>query len=104
MIILTSSIVIITMVILSYYLNNASNKGIYFGVRIPKKYQESSEIKALDKSYKRKVLYIFGIYFTINSIVIIFNLRASEDILSMITGIVSNGCSFNLHYFIWYLL
>ena len=59
MIILTSNIVIITMVLLSYYLNNTSNKGIYFGVRIPKKYQETSEIKALDKDYKRKVLYIF---------------------------------------------
>ena len=91
MIILTSNIVIITMVILSYYLNSASNKGIYFGVRIPKKYQESSEIKALDKSYKRKVLYIFSIYFIITNIVIIFNLKASEEMLSMITGISAMG-------------
>ena len=87
MIILTSNIVIITMVLLSYYLNNTSNKGIYFGVRIPKKYQETSEIKALDKDYKRKVLYIFGIYFTINNIIMILNFRASEAILSMIMTI-----------------
>ena len=87
MIILTSNIVIITMVLLSYYLNNTSNKGIYFGVRIPKKYQETSEIKALDKDYRRKVLYIFGIYFTINNIIMILNFRASEAILSMIMTI-----------------
>ena len=88
MIILTSNIVIITMVLLSYYLNNTSNKGIYFGVRIPKKYQETSEIKALDKDYKRKVLYIFGIYFTINNIIMILNFRASEAILSMIISLI----------------
>lgn len=87
MIILTSNIVIITMFLLSYYLNNTSNKGIYFGVRIPKKYQETSEIKALDKDYRRKVLYIFGIYFTINNIIMILNFRASEAILSMIMTI-----------------
>ena len=87
MIILISNIVIITMVLLSYYLNNTSNKGIYFGVRIPKKYQETSEIKALDKDYRRKVLYIFGIYFTINNIIMILNFRASEAILSMIMTI-----------------
>ncbi|MCR1951347.1 DUF5808 domain-containing protein [Clostridium sp. DSM 100503] len=87
MIILTSNIVIITMVLLSYYLNNTSNKGIYFGVRIPKKYQESSEIKALDKDYKRKVLFIFVIYFVINNILMILNLKVSEFILSMIMTI-----------------
>lgn len=87
MIILTSNIIIITMVLLSYYLNSASNKGIYFGARIPKKYQESSEIKALDKDYKRKILYIFGVYFVITNVFIISNLKASESILSMIMTI-----------------
>lgn len=91
MIILTSNIVIITMVVLSYYLNNASNKGIYFGVRIPKKYQELSEINALDKDYKRKVLYIFGVYTVINNLFIILNLKASEAILSIIITISSIG-------------
>ncbi|GAA0084303.1 hypothetical protein UT300007_07420 [Clostridium sp. CTA-7] len=87
MIILTSNIIIIIMVLLSYYLNSASNKGIYFGVRIPKKYQESSEIKTLDKDYKRKILYIFGVYFAITNVFIISNLKASESILSMIMTI-----------------
>lgn len=104
MIILTLNIVIITMILLSYYLNNTSNKGIYFGVRIPQKYQESSEIKALDKEYKRKVLYIFSVYFVITNLFMTFNLKSSELILSMIMTISLIGTILihTILFFIYY--
>ena len=51
------NITIIALGIFSYYINNLSNNGIYFGIRIPKKFQGIKEIKDLvSKGYKEITL------------------------------------------------
>lgn len=73
---------IITMILLSYYVNSSSNKGIYFGVRIPQKYQKSNEIKGLEKDYRKKVIYLFLTLTIIINFIMILNLKSSESIVS----------------------
>jgi hypothetical protein len=50
-----SNITIIFLGLLSYYLNDHSNSGRYFGIRIPNKFKDIDEIKILEKEYKRTV-------------------------------------------------
>ena len=73
--IITLNIILITMFILSYYLNSSSNKGIYFGVRIPKAFQGEEKLLNIEKDYKKKILIYFIILVALSNIisVIAFN-------------------------------
>lgn len=103
-IILSVNSFIITMIILSYYLNNSSNQGIYFGVRIPQKYQGENEIKRLEKNYKKNVIYLFSILTVIINLIIIFNLKSSEFVISMIMiiSVVSMLLAHSILFVIYY--
>ncbi|MGN0027073.1 MAG: hypothetical protein ACI33I_08755, partial [Clostridium sp.] len=78
------NITIIALGIFSYYINNLSNNGIYFGIRIPKKFQGIKEIKDLEKEYKRMVIVSFLIFIVLFNLVCFINKNSSEEILSLI--------------------
>lgn len=80
-----SNIMIIIMFVLAYYVNNASNNGIIFGVRIQKKYQKDEKIKVLDKEYKRLNIILFSIYTLIINILFAVFINSNEVILATIT-------------------
>lgn len=67
--IITLNIILLTMFILSYYLNSSSNKGIYFGVRIPKTFQKEEKLLNIEKEYKKKVLICFIILGVISNVI-----------------------------------
>lgn len=77
--------------LISYFMNNISNNGIYFGVRFPKEYQGEKELKDIEKSYRKVISTIFLIMF-IGVNFLFFNLNNySEDILGAIMGITTAG-------------
>lgn len=80
------NLTIISLGILSYYLNSYSNSGIYFGVRIPKKFKDTEEIKSIEKEYKMLVLMLFSILILIMNIVAFFYINSKEEILESIFG------------------
>ncbi|WP_300283067.1 DUF5808 domain-containing protein [Peptacetobacter sp.] len=52
-------ILLFSMIIMSvsfYYMQNFSNKNIFYGVNIPKKYRDYDELKKSDKYYKKSIL------------------------------------------------
>lgn len=80
-----TNIFIIIMFVLAYYINKASNNGIIFGVRIPKKYQNDEKIKLLEKKYKRLNVIVFLIFTVIINILFAVFINSSEAILATIT-------------------
>jgi len=77
--------------LISYFINNTSNNGIFFGVRFPKEYQGEKELKDIEKSYRKVISTIFLIMF-IGMNILFFNLNNySEDILGDIMGITTVG-------------
>lgn len=75
----------------SYFINNISNNGIFFGVRFPKEYQGEKELKDIEKSYRKVISTIFLIMFIVVNL-LFFNLNNySEDILGAIMGITTVG-------------
>lgn len=84
--IITLNILILTMFILSYYLNNSSNKGIYFGIRIPKVFQKEEILLNIEKDYKKKILICFTILIIISNFILItyFNGDFYNEILVVI--------------------
>lgn len=84
--IIVFNITIISLGVLSYYLNSFSNNGIYFGVRIPKRFKEMKELKDLEKEYKRIILLTFLILIVLFNIVLFINRNSSEEKISIILG------------------
>ena len=82
--IIVFNIVTITMFLVMYYINSASNKGIYFGIRIPGKYENEVELKVLDKEYKKVVLVIMIIITIIINSILFKVVNLSEEILGSI--------------------
>lgn len=78
--IIVFNIVTITMFLVMYYINSASNKGIYFGIRIPGKYENEVELKVLDKEYKKVVLVIMIIITIIINSILFKVVNLSEEI------------------------
>ncbi|MEW8994661.1 DUF5808 domain-containing protein [Clostridium sp.] len=77
--------------LISYFINNTSNNGIFFGVRFPKEYQGEKELKDIEKSYRKVISIIFLVMF-IGMNILFFNLNNySEDILGDIMGITTVG-------------
>jgi len=85
--IIVFNITIISLGILSYYFNSFSNSGIYFGVRIPKKYIDSKEIKDLEKGYKRSVLLLFSILIILLNVILFISKNSNEEEVSSILGL-----------------
>lgn len=68
-ILITSIFITIVLFLTTYFVNRFSNNGIVFGVRVPKKYINSNEIKELEREYKKKYLiYMIPIVVIINII------------------------------------
>lgn len=66
-ILITSIFVSIILMATTYFINRFSNNGIVFGIRVPKKYINSNEIKELENDYKKKYLiYIIPLVIIIN--------------------------------------
>ena len=64
---ITSIIVTLSLIGTTYFINRFSNNGIIFGVRVPKKYINSNEIKELERDYKKKYLiYMIPLMIIIN--------------------------------------
>ncbi|WP_346940633.1 DUF5808 domain-containing protein [uncultured Clostridium sp.] len=83
--------ILLVIFLISYFINNTSNNGIFFGVRFPKEYQGEKELKDIEKSYRKIISTIFLIMF-IGVNLIFFNLNNySEDILGDIMGITTVG-------------
>lgn len=81
------NITIISLGILSYYLNAFSNSGIYFGVRIPKKFKDIEEIKILEKEYKRSMILLFSLLILVMNILSFIYINKNEYTLESIFGI-----------------
>lgn len=71
---------------LSYYLNNYSNSGIYFGIRIPNKFKDIEEIKILEKEYKRIILISFLLLIISFNLVMFLIRSKGEEITSLVSG------------------
>ncbi|QBJ75972.1 hypothetical protein C6H62_09885 [Clostridium chauvoei] len=78
------NILIFTVYIISYYINQTSNNGIFFGVRIPKEYQNEKEIVQLDASYKKLTIIIFLSIGLISNIIFALSINLKEEILAFI--------------------
>jgi uncharacterized membrane protein len=77
--------------LISYFINNISNNGIFFGVRFPKEYQGEKELKDIEKSYRKVISTIFLIML-IGVNLLFFNLNNySGNILGDIMGITTLG-------------
>ena len=64
---ITNIIVTLSLIGTTYFINRFSNNGIIFGVRVPKKYINSNEIKELERDYKKKYLiYMIPLMIIIN--------------------------------------
>ena len=87
--ILVLNITIIALGIFSYYINNLSNNGIYFGIRIAKKFQDKKEVKGLEKEYKRMVIFLFLILIVVFNLIYLINRNSSEETLSLIFTIAT---------------
>lgn len=72
---------------LSYYLNNYSNSGIYFGIRIPNKFKDIEEIKILEKEYKRIILISFLLLIISFNLVMFLIRGKGEEITSLVSGV-----------------
>lgn len=100
--ILVGNIILIALGIISYYLNSFSNSGLFFGIRIPKKFIEYDEIVELERRYKKTVIILYlliSILFNILSFSFIKNKEVLEQLLSifMVGSIVINSGIFALY-------
>ncbi|WP_346936490.1 DUF5808 domain-containing protein [Clostridium sp.] len=77
--------------LISYFINNTSNNGIFFGVRFPKEYQGEKELKDIERSYRKVISTIFLIMFIGVNILFLNLNNYSEDILGDIMGITAVG-------------
>lgn len=84
---IVSNMTIIFLGLLSYYLNNYSNSGIYFGVRIPNKFKGIEEIKILEKEYKRIILISFLLLIIVFNLVMLLIRNRGEEITSLVSGV-----------------
>lgn len=82
---------ILILFLISYFVNNTSNSGIFFGVRFPKEYQDEEELKDLERAYRKIISIIFlGLFIGAN--ILFFNLNSySEDTLGIIMTVVIIG-------------
>lgn len=82
---------ILILFLISYFVNNTSNSGIFFGVRFPKEYQDEKELKDLERAYRKIISIIFlGLFIGINTL--FFNLNNySEDTLGIIMAVAIIG-------------
>lgn len=81
------NIVTITMFLVMYYINSASNKGIYFGIRVPGKYENEPELKVLEQEYKKISLVIIIIVTIIMNFILFKSAKLSEEILGNIISL-----------------
>ena len=89
--ILVGNITLIVLGIISYYLNSFSNSGLFFGIRIPKKFIEYDEIVELERKYKKTVITLYL------SISILFNILSfgfieNKEVVSQLLSIFMVGC------------
>lgn len=96
------NVTIIFLGILSYYINIFSNNGIYFGIRIPKKFKDIKEIKDLEKDYKKNILLSFLILIVLFNIAIFINKNSSEERLSLIL-LATTIISIMIHSIIYFI-
>ena len=78
------NIMILTMFIISYYVNKTSNNGIFFGVRIPKEYQNESEIINLDNEYKKINIIVFLVIAVISNFLFAYTINLKDEVLATI--------------------
>ena len=76
---LVLNITIIAFGIFSYYINNLSNNGIYFGIRIAKKFQDKEELTGLEKEYKRMVIFLFLILMVVFNLIYLINRSSNSE-------------------------
>ena len=93
---------IISLGLLSYYLNSFSNSGIYFGIRIPKIYKDVEELKNLEKGYKRSVLLLFSILIILVNVILFISKNRNGEELSSILG-VSTITAILIHSIIYFI-
>ena len=100
--ILVGNITLIVLGIISYYLNSFSNSGLFFGIRIPKKFIEYDEIVDLERRYKKTVIILYlsiSILFNILSFSFIKNKEVVAQLLSifMVGSILINSGIFAIY-------
>ncbi|MBS5938250.1 DUF5808 domain-containing protein [Clostridium sp.] len=100
--ILVGNITLIVLGIISYYLNSFSNSGLFFGIRIPKKFIEYDEIVELERRYKKTVIILYlsiSILFNILSFSFIKNKEVVAQLLSifMVGSILINSGIFAIY-------
>ncbi|MDV4149824.1 DUF5808 domain-containing protein [Clostridium sp. AL.422] len=101
--IIVFNITIISLGILSYYINSFSNSGIYFGIRIPKIFKDKKELKDLEREYKRVVLLAFSILVVVLNIVLFIFISSSEEVIALIIGVTTiiSVVLYSIIYFIY---
>lgn len=100
--ILVGNITLIVLGSISYYLNSFSNSGLFFGIRIPKKFIEYDEIVELERRYKKTVIILYlsiSILFNILSFSFIKNKEVVAQLLwiFMVGSILINSGIFALY-------
>lgn len=88
--ILVGNITLIVLGIISYYLNSFSNSGLFFGVRIPKKFIEYDEIVELERRYKKTVIILY-LSISILFNILLFNFIKNEEVVAQLLSIFMIG-------------
>ena len=75
------------MFLITFFLNRASNSGIFFGVRFPLEYLRENELLKIEKVYKKLVIIAFAVIFLVSDLYLFFHSFAGEDELSTFMSI-----------------
>lgn len=88
---ISNNILLLVLFLITYFINNTSNNGIFFGVRFPKEHLEEPELKKLEKCYRVISTVIFGVIFLIMNIACLKFSGYGEEVQGTIVGITTIG-------------
>ncbi|MBS5949938.1 MAG: hypothetical protein KIC47_06405 [Clostridium sp.] len=89
--ILVGNITLIVLGIISYYLNSFSNSGLFFGIRIPKKFIEYDEIVDLERRYKKIVIIMYLLIVVLFDILSFNFIKDKEVVVAQLISIFMVG-------------
>ncbi|MEG0296525.1 MAG: DUF5808 domain-containing protein [Clostridium sp.] len=87
---IVGTIVILTMVILYYFINSVSTKGVFYGVRIPFEFLKNKQLEKIEIDFRKKVKYS-GVILIIVNLVLLYmqndeiSLSAALTVMMFIT-------------------
>lgn len=79
---IVGTIVILTMVILYYFINSVSTKGVFYGVRIPFEFLKNEQLEKIEVDFRKKVKYS-GIVLVVANLALLY-MQNDEFLLNVV--------------------